>query len=61
MWMSRSSSTPCPPNDVQRQQHVAEEQRQAIARQQHVSEHLQRELAELRSLVGQMRGGVAQR
>jgi hypothetical protein len=32
-----------------------------LQRQQHVTEHLQRELAELRSLVGQMRGGVAQR
>jgi hypothetical protein len=32
-----------------------------LKRQQRVTEHLQRELAELRSLVGQMRGGVAQR
>jgi hypothetical protein len=32
-----------------------------LQRQQHVTEHLQRELAELRSLVGQTRGGVAQR
>jgi hypothetical protein len=32
-----------------------------LQRQQHVTEHLQRELAELRSLVGQMRGGIAQR
>jgi hypothetical protein len=32
-----------------------------LQRQQHVTEHLRRELAELRSLVGQMRGGIAQR
>ena len=32
-----------------------------LQRQQHVTEHLQRELAELRSLVGQMRGSIAQR
>ena len=32
-----------------------------LQRQQHATEHLQRELAELRSLVGQMRGGIAQR
>jgi hypothetical protein len=32
-----------------------------LQRQQHVTEHLQRELAELRSLVGQMRGGMARR
>jgi hypothetical protein len=41
-------------NEVQRQQ-------QAMERQQQVTEHLQRELAELRSLVGQMRGGLAAR
>jgi len=40
-------------NEVQRQQHVIER----LERPQHVTEHLQRELAELRSLVGQMRGG----
>ena len=44
-------------NEVQRQQHVIER----LERQQHVNEYLQREVAELRSLVGQMRGGVAQR
>jgi hypothetical protein len=32
-----------------------------LQRQQHVTEHLQRELAELRSLMGQMRGGIAHR
>ena len=32
-----------------------------LQRQQHVTEHLQWELAELRSLVGQLRGGIAQR
>ena len=32
-----------------------------LQRQQQVTDRLQRELAELRSLVGQMRGGVAQR
>ena len=32
-----------------------------LQRQQQVTDQLQRELAELRSLVGQMRGGVAQR
>ena len=37
---------------------VNELQRQQVERQQHVTEHLQRELAELRSLVGQMRGGM---
>ena len=31
-----------------------------LQRQQQVTEHLQRELAELRSLVGLMRGGIAQ-
>jgi hypothetical protein len=41
-------------NEVQRQQQVMERQQQA-------TEHLQRELAELRSLVGQMRGGLAAR
>ena len=41
-------------NEVQRQQ-------QAMERQQRVTEHLQRELAGLRSLVGQMRGGLAAR
>ena len=41
-------------NEVQRQQ-------QAMERQHQVTEHLQRELAELRSLVGQMRGGLAAR
>jgi hypothetical protein len=41
-------------NELQRQQH-------AMERQQHVTEHLQRDLAELRSLVGQMRGDIAQR
>jgi hypothetical protein len=41
-------------NELQRQQ-------QAMERHQQVAELLQRELAELRSLVGQMRGGVAQR
>lgn len=44
-------------NEVQRQQHVIER----LERPQHVTEHLQRELAELRSLVGQMRGGITQR
>ena len=44
-------------NELQRQQQVIER----LERQQHVTEHLQRELAELRSLLGQMRGGVAQR
>jgi hypothetical protein len=44
-------------NEVQRQQHVIER----LERQQHVTEDLQRELAELRSLVEQMRGGIAQR
>src|SRR4030095_5110200 len=43
--------------EVQRQQHVIER----LERQQHVTAHLQQELAELRSLVGQMRGGIAQR
>jgi hypothetical protein len=41
-------------NELQRQE-------QAMERQQKMTEHLQRELAELRSLVGQMRGGIAQR
>jgi hypothetical protein len=41
-------------NEVQRQQQVMERQQQA-------TEHLQRELAELRSLVGQMRWGLAAR
>ncbi len=41
-------------NEVQRQQQVMERQQQA-------TERLQRELAELRSLVGQMRGGLAAR
>ena len=48
-------------NEVQRQQQAMERQQQAMERQQQVTEHLQRELAELRSLVGQMRGGLAAR
>ena len=42
-------------NEVQRQQQASQRT------QQQVTEHLQRELAELRSLVGQMRGSVAGR